>query len=475
MSTRTKNALIWLFGALGGILWGYDTGVISGAMLFIKKDLVLTPLLEGMVVSGLLVGAMLGAGVSGRLSDSWGRRRLILAASGVFILGTLGASAAIGPWTLIAFRFVLGIGVGIASVVVPLYLTELAPKHIRGGLASLMQLLVTVGIFLAYVVDYLLHDTGAWRWMIGLGIVPAAVLALGILLQPESPRWLVGKGRGDEARRVLDQLRGDTTAADAELAEIEETVRAEKADTELLTPFHLLSPRLRRVFLVGMLLVFFQNVVGINAIIYYAPTLLTDIGFGDTGAIIATMGVGALNMLMTLPAMKLIDRRGRKPLLLWGALGMCAAMVLLALTNLAGLGYGALLSTLTLLGIALFIASFAISWGPVQWVMLPELFPLRIRAAAVSLCVLFNWLFNMLVSLLFPTLLKALGAGVNFLFFAVTTFLAFLFVGTTLPETKGRSLEEIEQDLLHGMHADAEHGDGRTGEGGESENLSPAV
>ncbi|MER0479193.1 sugar porter family MFS transporter [Streptomyces sp. Edi2] len=453
MPARIKNALIWVFGALGGILWGYDTGVISGAMLFLKNDIALTPLLEGLVVSGLLVGAMLGAGLSGRLSDSWGRRRLILAASGVFILGTLGASCAFDAASLIAFRFVIGIGVGIASVVVPLYLTELAPKHLRGGLTSLMQLLVTVGIFVAYVTDYLLADAEAWRWMIGLGVIPAAILALGIVTQPESPRWLVGKGRTDEARTVLTRLRGDAGTAGEELAEIERAERTEQAQSEPLTLRRLLSPRLRPVFVVGMLLVLFQNFVGINTIIYYAPTLLTDIGFGSGGAILANVGIGLLNMLMTLPAMRLIDRKGRKPLLRWGALGMCAAMVLLAVTNLSGLGYGALLSVLTLGGIALYIASFAISWGPVQWVMLPELFPMRIRASAVGLCVLFNWLFNMIVALVFPSLLHAWGAGINFLFFAGTTLLAFLFVQRLLPETKGRSLEEIEQDLLRGRPA----------------------
>jgi sugar porter (SP) family MFS transporter len=449
VNTRVKNALIWVFGALGGILWGYDTGVISGAMLFIQKDIPLTPLLQGMVVSGLLVGAMLGAGVCGKLSDAWGRRRLILAASAVFILGTLGASLAQDPWTLIVFRFVIGIGVGIASVVVPLYLTELAPKHIRGGLTSLMQLLVTVGIFIAYLVDYALHDSGNWRWMIGLGVVPAAILALGIISQPESPRWLVGRGRNQDARNVLRQLRGNEAEAEAEVVEIEEAVESERENTETLSLAHMLSPKLRKVFIIGMLLVFFQNFVGINTIIYYAPTLLTNIGFGDGGAILATMGVGALNMLMTLPAMRLIDRSGRKPLLRWGALGMCVAMVVLAATNLAGLSFGPLLTGLTLLGLALYIASFAISWGPVQWVMLPELFPLRIRAAAVSLCCIFNWLFNMIVALAFPSLLKAIGAGANFLIFAVTTLLAYLFVQKMLPETKGRSLEEIEADLLN--------------------------
>jgi len=445
-----RNALIWIFGALGGILWGYDTGVISGAMLFIKHDISLTPLLQGIVVSGLLVGAMLGAGASGKLSDSWGRRKSILAGSAAFIIGTLGASFSSDAWTLIFCRFLIGIGVGCASVVVPLYLTELAPKHLRGGLTSLMQLLVTVGIFLAYLTDYALSGAGAWRWMIGLGVIPAAILAIGILTQPESPRWLVSRQRNSEARKVLTSLRGDSEVVAAELAEIEETELAERENQESLSLKAMLSPRLRPVFTVGMLLVFFQNFVGINTIIYYAPTLLTNIGFGSSGAILANAGIGALNMLMTLPAMRLIDRLGRRPLLLVGALGMCAAMVLLAAVNLSGLGYGALLGTLTLFGIGLYIASFALSWGPVQWVMLPELFPMRIRAAAVSLCVIFNWLFNMIVALVFPSLLDAWGAGINFLFFAAMTFLAFVFVRKLLPETKGRSLEEIEKDLLGG-------------------------
>lgn len=260
-------------------------------------------------------------------------------------------------------------------------------------------------------------------------------------------------GRTDEARTVLTRLRGDAGTPGEELAEIERAECTERAQSEPLTLRRLLSPRLRPVFVVGILLVLFQNFVGINTIIYYAPTLLTDIGFGSGGAILANVGIGLLNMLMTLPAMRLIDRRGRKPLLRWGALGMCAAMVLLAVTNLSGLGYGVLLSVLTLGGIALYIASFAISWGPVQWVMLPELFPMRIRASAVGLCVLFNWLFNMIVALVFPSLLHAWGAGINFLFFAGTTLLAFLFVQRLLPETKGRSLEEIEQDLLRGRPA----------------------
>ncbi|MBP2471669.1 sugar porter (SP) family MFS transporter [Crossiella equi] len=445
-----RNFGIWFFGALGGILWGYDTGVISGALLYIENDIPLSPLVQGMVVSGLLAGSMLGAGLSGRLADSWGRRKLILASGVVFTVGTLGAALAGNAELLVAFRFVMGVGVGIASVVVPMYLSELAPKEARGKLTSLMQLLVTVGILLAYATDYALASAGAWRWMIGLGVLPAVVLMVGIYTQPESPRWLaVNRGNPERAQEVLAGLRGSDEAAARELTEIRESARREAEQAEPLRLGMLVRGRLRPTFVIGMLLVFFQNFVGINTIIYYAPTLLTNVGFEADGAILANVGIGAINMLMTLPAMRLIDRVGRRPLLLWGALGMCAAMVLLAAVNLAGLANGPLLLGLTLLGIAVYIASFAVSWGPVQWVALPELFPLRVRAGAVGVCVTFNWLFNLVVALVFPSLLEAFGAGLNFLFFAVMTALAYVFVRKLMPETKGRSLEDIGQDLVY--------------------------
>jgi sugar porter (SP) family MFS transporter len=454
MTRRMRNVGIWFFGALGGILWGYDTGVISGAMLYIKNDIQLSPIVQGMVVSGLLAGAMLGAGLAGKLADSLGRRRLILGAGAVFTLGTLGAALSGTAALLVGFRFVMGVGVGIASVVVPMYLSELAPKEIRGKLTSLMQLLVTVGIFVAYLTDYALSGSGAWRWMIGLGVVPAVLLMVGIYTQPESPRWLVvNKGSADEAEQVLIALRGDERAAAAELAEIQESAAKEAEQSEPLRLRALTTGRLRPIFVVGMLLVFFQNFVGINTIIYYAPTLLTNVGFVASGAILANVGIGAVNMLMTLPAMRLIDVAGRRPLLLYGALGMCAAMILLAAVNLAGLSKGPVLLGITLVGITLYVASFSISWGPVQWVALPELFPLRIRAAAVGVCVIFNWLFNLIVALVFPSLLDRFGAGANFVFFAVMTALAFLFVTKLMPETKGRSLEAIERELVYGEKA----------------------
>jgi sugar porter (SP) family MFS transporter len=453
---RPSQWAIWFFGALGGILWGYDTGVISGAILFIPDDIPLSSLEQGTVVSGLLVGAMLGAGVSGKLADTLGRRLLILLGGIVFVIGTLGAALGVNVAMLVGFRFVMGVGVGIVSVVVPMYLSELAPARIRGRLTSLMQLLVTVGIFLAYVTDFAFAESRDWRWMIGLGVIPAVVLAIGIYTQPESPRWLVAQkpdGGEEDARVVLERLRGTPEAAEAELSEIRESVRVERENTEKVAIGTLFSPRLRRLTLIGMLLVFFQNFVGINTIIYYAPTLLTDVGFGATGAIGANVGIGAVNMLMTLPGMWLIDRAGRRPLLRWGAVGMCVAMIVLAVTNLVGLEQGPLLLGLTLAGIVVYIASFSISWGPVQWVLLPELFPLRVRAGAVAFCVTFNWLFNMTVALLFPSLLEAFGAGWNFLFFAVTTAAAYVYATRLLPETKGRSLEEIERDLAQPVTA----------------------
>jgi sugar porter (SP) family MFS transporter len=454
MTRRPRNVGIWFFGALGGILWGYDTGVISGAMLYIKNDIQLSPLVQGMVVSGLLAGAMLGAGLAGKLADSWGRRRLVLGAGTVFTFGTLGAALSSTAALLVGFRFVMGVAVGIASVVVPMYLSELAPKEIRGKLTSLMQLLVTVGIFVAYLTDYALSGSGAWRWMIGLGVVPAVLLMVGIYTQPESPRWLVvNKGSADEAEQVLISLRGDEQEAAAELAEIEESAAKEADQAEPLRLRALTGGRLRPIFVVGLLLVFFQNFVGINTIIYYAPTLLTNVGFVASGAILANVGIGAVNMLMTLPAMRLIDVAGRRPLLLYGALAMCAAMILRAAVNLAGLSKGPVLLGITLVGITLYVASFSISWGPVQWVALPELFPLRIRAAAVGVCVIFNWLFNLIVALVFPSLLDRFGAGANFLFFALMTALAFLFVTKLMPETKGRSLEAIERELVYGEKA----------------------
>lgn len=447
---RPRNVAIWFFGALGGLLWGYDSGVIGGTLLFIGRDIPMTPLVEGMVVSGLLLGAMVGAYASGRLSDRSGRRWVIALGGAVFTIGTACAAFAVNAPMLIAARLVLGVGLGLVSVAVPMYLSELAPKHIRGALSSLMQLMITAGIFLAYVVDLALSSTGAWRWMIGLGAVPAIALFIGALSLPESPRWMVRAGRDEgQALSTLVRLRGDEEAARAELEEITATVEEERRITQRVRITDLFGPRLRAIFLMAVLMVFFQNFGGINTIIYYAPTLLANVGFTPHQALLANAGIGLLNMLMTLPAMALVDRLGRRPLLMIGSAGMCLGMVFLSVTTVLGLTSGSTGGAIavTVAGIAFYIAAFAISWGPVQTIMLPELFPLRVRASAVGIAWMLNWFFNFAVALVFPSTLARFGAAPNFAFFALTTALSFVFVLKLLPETKGRSLESLEHDL----------------------------
>jgi SP family sugar:H+ symporter-like MFS transporter len=442
--TRTSfNWLIYIFGALGGLLFGYDTGVIAGALLYINKDLGLTPTLQGVVVSSLLVGAMVGSIVAGPLADAIGRRRLVLIAAVTFIVGAIGSALAPSAGVLILFRVVLGLAVGAASVIVPLYLAELAPTEIRGAIASLNQLMIVTGILVAYIVNLSLATSGGWRLMLGLAVVPALVMLLGMLFMPETPRWLVAKDREPEAREILRRSR-DEDAVDKEIHDIKSVERQEEGGVR-----ELLAPWVRPALVVGMGLAILQQVVGINTIIYYAPTTLTKVGFGNSAAILANAGIGVLNVAMTLVAIWLIDKVGRKPLLLVGALGMALSLAILAITSLIlpepkGLGLVGLITVVCLAG---FIVSFAVSWGPIVWVMLAEIFPLRIRGAAMGVATLLLWGANFVVSLTFPILLSAVGIGYLFLGYAVIGVLAFFFVRFFVVETKGRSLEEIEADL----------------------------
>ena len=442
--TRTSlNWLIYIFGALGGLLFGYDTGIIAGALLYINKDLGLTPTLQGVVVSSLLVGAMVGSIVAGPLADAIGRRRLVLIAALTFIVGAIGSALAPSAGVLILFRVVLGLAVGAASVIVPLYLAELAPTEIRGAIASLNQLMIVTGILVAYIVNLSLAGSGGWRLMLGLAVVPALVMLFGMLFMPETPRWLVAKDREPEAREVLRRSR-DEDAVEKEIHDIKSVERQEEGGVR-----ELLAPWVRPALVVGMGLAILQQIVGINTIIYYAPTTLTKVGFGNSAAILANAGIGVLNVAMTLVAIWLIDKVGRKPLLLVGALGMALSLAILAITSLVlpepkGLG---LVGIITVVCLAGFIVSFAASWGPIVWVMLAEIFPLKIRGAAMGVATLLLWGANFVVSLTFPILLSAVGIGYLFLGYAVIGVLAFLFVRFFVVETKGRSLEEIEADL----------------------------
>jgi sugar porter (SP) family MFS transporter len=417
--------------------------VIAGALLFITRDLSLSPAMEGLVVSSLLVGAMIGAASAGPLTDAFGRRRLVLVAALVFSVGALGAAFAPGAEALVLFRVVLGLAVGSASIIVPLYLAEIAPTEVRGAVASLNQLMIVTGILVAYLANLALTPFDAWRWMLGLAVVPSAVMLVGMLFMPETPRWLVSKGREREAREVLSRTR-DAGAVEAEIREIKAVERMEEGGLR-----ELLAPWVRPALVVGAGLAIFQQVVGINTVVYYAPTTLTNVGFGDAAAILFNTSNGVIFVVATIVAIRFVDRVGRRPLLLWGALGMFLSLAVLGLTSLvlpAPSGIGPV-GLITLACLALYIAAFGVSWGPVVWVMLAEIFPLKVRGAAMGVATVLLWGSNFVVSLTFPILLASVGVGPLFLGFSVLCAAAFFFVRAFVVETKGRSLEEIEADL----------------------------
>jgi sugar porter (SP) family MFS transporter len=443
-SQSGSNKLVYFFGALGGTLFGYDTGVISGAILFINQELGLTPFLEGLVVSSLLLGAAVGAGSAGPLSDRLGRRNLILIAAVTFSVGAIGAALAPNVAVLILFRVVLGLAVGAAALTVPLYLSEVAPAEVRGAITSLDQLMITIGILAAYIVNALLASAEAWRVMLGLAAIPSLVLLVGMYFMPETPRWLISRGRDDDARDVLRQNR-DEDAVENEIRDIKQVEREEEGGLEELR-----APWVRPALIVAVGLAVLQQLVGINTIIYYTPSTLTQVGYSNQAAIYGNVVIGVVNVLMTLLAIRLIDRVGRKPLLLTGLVGMVSSLTILGVSSL-------LLpqpsnpadpqAIITFACLAGFIISFAATWGPTIWVMLPEVLPLRIRGAAMGVAVFLHWLANFAVSQSFPSLVSAVGPGPTFLGYAVIGILAFIFVSALVTETKGRTLEEIEADL----------------------------
>ena len=446
-SARVSGRMIYFFGALGGVLFGYDTGVISGALLFISNDFKLTPFLQGAIVAGLLLGAMIGAAFAGRLSDRLGRRRLIIIAAVVFTGGALLAAFAPTVWVLIAARVIIGLGVGSAALVVPLYLSEIAPTEVRGAVTSLNQLMVVCGILAAFIVNAILASSGDWRLMLGLAAVPSVVLLVGMLFMPETPRYLVHTGEEKAAHEVLEELPGDERPEER-IEEIREVDSEEEGEVGLAALWQ--AKWVRPALLVATGLAVFQQLVGINTIIYYAPTTLTNVGFAKTSAIYANLIIGVINVGLTVVAIKLIDRVGRRPMLFAGVVGMVASLLVLGI-SLSVLPTphhpGDPAAIITLVCLATFIAAFAGTWGPVVWVMIPEVLPLSVRGTAMGVAVFGNWAANFAVSQTFPPLLNALGPGTVFLGYAAFGLLAGVFVKALVTETKGRSLEEIEADL----------------------------
>ena len=427
------------FAALGGLLFGYDTGVISGAELFLKSDFVLSTFALEVIVSGVLAGAATGALAGGRLADLFGRRRLLIATAIVFAAGAIVCALAVNPWMLVLGRITVGLGIGLSSGTVPVYISEVSPAESRGLNVSLFQLAITLGILLAYVVDYAFAGIGGWRWMFGLAVVPAFIFALGMLYLPESPRWLARSGQRDVARAVLARIRGASNV-DGEMREIDASL-AEAPERGRLAD--LLSPSIRPALVVGIGLAIFQQITGINTVIYYAPVIMQSAGISSaSGAILATAGIGLVNVFTTVVSMWLIDRVGRRPLLLTGIAGMAITLGALGFVFHGATVLGT--ARLALVGIMAYVASFAISLGPIFWLMIAEIYPNRIRSSAEGLAATFNWGSNLAVSLTFLTLLQAIGPARTFWLYGLMAVGAWIFSYALVPETKGRTLEEIE-------------------------------
>jgi sugar porter (SP) family MFS transporter len=425
--------------AIGGLLFGYDTGVISGALLLIQRDFALDGLAQGWVAGAVTLGALLGAPGAGALADRFGRRLTNMAAGVLFVAGSLAGAFATGLQTLVAGRLLVGLAIGVTSVAAPMYIAELAPARIRGTLVSLFQLAVTVGILLAYVVDTSLSASGAWRLMLGLAAIPGAMLIAGMLVLPESPRWLVKRGRAPDARGVLARVR-PAGAVEGELA----AISADVAHEQTAPWSELFAPTIRPALEVGIGLAVLQQVTGINTVIYYAPEIFQSAGFASAQAALwATMGIGVVNVLSTIIAIWLVDRAGRRPLLLLGLAGMTASLVVLGAAFRGDAG--ARLGDVTVGCLALYIVFFAFSMGPIVWLMISEIYPTRVRARAIGIATASNWGANFLVTLMFPTLRQTLGSGPTFWLFAVCGVIALVFVWRRVPETKGKTLEEIER------------------------------
>jgi sugar porter (SP) family MFS transporter len=440
---RNRRLLgVALIAAIGGFLFGYDTGVIGGAMLFMQKDLGLkTHGQQELTVAILLLGAVAGALISGWLADKISRRRTKMISGTVYVIGAFACAFSQNYWQILASRFWLGLAVGTASFVSPMYIAELVPARIRGGVVSFNQLMVTLGILVAYIVDWgFAGFSNNWRWMFGVAAIPGAALAIGMYFMPFSPRWLVEKGRDDDAREVLERYRFDEDDVDDEIEEIKDVAEKEFSLRELV------GKGVRRMLIVGVALAVFQQIVGINTVIYYAPTILKFAGQQDTGALTQSVFIGCTNVFFTIVAILLLDKLGRRFFLIAGTATLTVALVGLGIF-FASTGIQNAVGWLALACLLVYIMGFAIGLGPVFWLMISEIFPLQMRGPAMAVCTMFNWGLNFAISYTFLTLTDVITKQGTFWLYAFFGVCALVFFGTLVPETKDRSLEEIQADL----------------------------
>jgi sugar porter (SP) family MFS transporter len=438
MSSRYAY-LIAAVAAVSGLLFGFDTAVINGALIFLRQELGLSTRETEVATSSLLVGCAIGAAFAGWLTDRLGRKRILIVSALLFAVSAVGAAVPRHLGEFVAARLAGGLGIGVASVLAPLYIAEISPRAIRGRLVSLNQMAIVTGILLAYLVNWLLSFAGpsSWRWMFASAAVPSVAFLLALLFVPESPRFLVEKGREEEALAVLERV-GGREQARSELAEIRDTLAQEAG-----TLRELFERRLRKPLGIAVFLAVFQQITGINTVIYYGSVIFKEHvgGQSDSAAIGANVVIGSVNFLMTIVALWTIDRLGRRPLMMLASGGMAVSLLLL----------GVLFrlqpppAVMILVVILLYVASFGVGLGPGVWVVISELFPTRIRGRAMSIATLCLWLACILVTATFLSLVEAIGSTGAFWVYAAMSALNLLFIWRLMPETKGRSLEEIER------------------------------
>ncbi|TYQ14323.1 UNVERIFIED_ORG: sugar porter (SP) family MFS transporter [Gordonia westfalica J30] len=445
--------------AVGGFLFGFDSSVVNGAVDSIESNFGLGKLMTGFAVAIALLGCALGAWFAGRLADVWGRKRVMLLGSALFIISAIGTAYTQTIPDLLLWRVLGGIGIGIASVIAPAYISEIAPARYRGALASMQQLAITTGIFAALLSDAVLANSAgsaantlwwgleAWRWMFLVGVVPAIVYGVLALLIPESPRYLVGRNRDEEAARILQTVTGESDPLDR-VKEIKLTVKRESKTSikDIAGPSFGLHP----LVWVGIWLAVFQQFVGINAIFYYSTTLWQSVGFSESDSFKTSVITAVINVGMTFVAILFVDRIGRRKLLLAGSVGMFIGLLMASVAFTQQIGEGENVSlpdpwgVIALIGANLFVVAFAATWGPVMWVMLGEMFPNRIRGVALGVCTAVNWLANFTISMLFPPMTDSVGLGIIYGFFAFCAAASFLYVFKKVEETKGLELEDMD-------------------------------
>ena len=432
---------ISLIAGLGGLLYGYDMGIIAAAMVFLRTAFHLSTQSQSWVVSVVLVGAMAGALTGGALADGWGRRPTMMAGGILFVAGSTLAMFAPSVAVIIVARALLGIAVGFNSVTAPVYVSELAPPKSRGRLVGLYQFTLTCGIALADLVGYWLASSGSWRLMFGLGAIPALLFLLLVFGVPESPRWLLAHGRNSEATTILESYAGTSGAA-----AILEDLRASLRTAVERRWSALFAPAARRGLIIAVGFTILQQVTGINTVIYYGPRIFALAGVASNqSAIFATFVIAVMNVLATIIALVLVDRVGRKPLLYWGVGGMTVSLFVLAFAFHAKDALGASLGLVAAACLSVYIVCFACSMGPIAWILVAEVFPLRLRSRGAAAATLGSGLSNFLVSLTFLSLIEIAGNSVTFALYGGFCVLTLLFVRYIVPETMGRELESISK------------------------------